>query len=165
LQARVDHNALDVNAGAKETMRIRPRFLIGVGLIAAAIGYLIFSSIRTTSEYYLTVPEVAAPKTELGGRAIRVAGRVKPGNIAWDPNSLTLKFEIAPIPDLEASGAPVKPVSAVASDVAADPVSFRVVSAGEPKPDMFAPGRDVIVEGKLGPDGGRERKAIQGKQR
>jgi cytochrome c-type biogenesis protein CcmE len=130
-------------------MRIRPRFFIGVGLIALAIGYLIFSSIRTTSEYYLTVPEVAARQTELGGQSIRVAGRVKPGNIAWDPNSLTLKFEIAPIPDIDASGAPVKPVSVVASD----PVSFRVIAAGEPKPDMFAPGRDVIVEGKLGPDG------------
>ena len=128
-------------------MRIRPRFFIGVGLIAAAIGYLIFSSIRTTSEYYLTVPEVAARQSELGGQAIRVAGRVKPGNIGWDPNSLTLKFEIAPIPDLDASGAPVKPV------LASDPVSFRVVAAGEPKPDMFAPGRDVIVEGKLGADG------------
>ncbi|SRR5258708_29945531 len=128
-------------------MRIRPRFFIGVGLIALAIGYLIFSSIRTTSEYYLTVPEVAARQTELGGQSIRVAGRVKPGNIAWDPNSLTLKFEIAPIPDIDASGAPVKPV------VASDPVSFRVISAGEPKPDMFAPGRDVIVEGKFGPDG------------
>ncbi len=130
-------------------MRIRPRFFIGVGLIALAIGYLIFSSIRTTSEYYLTVTEVAARQTELGGQSIRVAGRVKPGNIAWDPNSLTLKFEIAPIPDIDASGAPVKPVSVVASD----PVSFRVIAAGEPKPDMFAPGRDVIVEGKLGPDG------------
>ena len=62
-------------------MRIRPRFFIGVGLIAPAIGYLIFSSIRTTSEYYLTVPEVAARESELGGQAIRVAGRVKPGNI------------------------------------------------------------------------------------
>jgi len=130
-------------------MRIRPRFFIGVGLIALAIGYLIFSSIRTTSEYYLTVTEVAARQSELGGQSIRVAGRVKPGNIAWDPNSLTLKFEIAPIPDIDASGAPVKPVSVVASD----PVSFRVIAAGEPKPDMFAPGRDVIVEGKLGPDG------------
>ena len=128
-------------------MRIRPRFFIGGGLIVLAIGYLIFSSIRTTSEYYLTVPEVAARQSELGGQAIRVAGRVKPGNIGWDPNSLTLKFEIAPIPDLDASGAPVKPV------LASDPVSFRVVAAGEPKPDMFAPGRDVIVEGKLGADG------------
>jgi cytochrome c-type biogenesis protein CcmE len=130
-------------------MRIRLRFFIGGALIALAIGYLIFSSIRTTSEYYLTVSEVAARQTELGGQSIRVAGRVKPGNIAWDPNSLTLKFEIAPIPDVDASGAPVKPVSVVASD----PVSFRVIAAGEPKPDMFAPGRDVIVEGKLTPDG------------
>jgi cytochrome c-type biogenesis protein CcmE len=106
---------------------------------------LIFSSIRTTSEYYLTVPEVAARQGELGGQAIRVAGRVKPGNIDWDPNSLTLKFEIVPIPDVDAAA--VKPV------VATDAVSFRVVAAGEPKPDMFAPGRDVIVEGKIGPDG------------
>jgi len=129
-------------------MKIRPRFFIGGGLIVLAIGYLIFSSIRTTSEYYLTVPEVAARESELGGQAIRVAGRVKPGNIAWDPNSLTLKFEIAPIPDVDAAGAPVvKPV------IESDPASFRVVAAGEPKPDMFAPGRDVIVEGKLGPDG------------
>ena len=130
-------------------MRIRPRFFIGVGLIAVAIGYLIFSAIRTTSEYYLTVPEVAARQGELGGQALRVAGRVKAGTINWEPNSLTLIFEIVPIPDVDASGAPIKPVSVVASD----PVSFRVVSAGEPKPDMFAPGRDVIVEGKLGADG------------
>jgi cytochrome c-type biogenesis protein CcmE len=128
-------------------MRIRPRFFIGGGLIVLSIGYLIFSSIRTTSEYYLTVPEVAARQGELGGQAIRVAGRVKPGNIAWDPDSLTLKFEIGPIPDVDAAGAPVKPV------LASDPISFRVVSSGEPKPDMFAPGRDVIVEGRLGADG------------
>jgi cytochrome c-type biogenesis protein CcmE len=128
-------------------MRIRPRFFIGVGLIAVAIGYLIFNAIRTTSEYYLTVNEVAARQSELGGQALRVAGRVKPDNIDWDPNTLTLKFEIAPIPDVDAGGAPLKTVAA------SDPASFRVVSAGEPKPDMFAPGRDVIVEGKIGPDG------------
>ena len=132
-------------------MRIRPRFFIGVGLIAVAIGYLIFSAIRTTSEYYLTVSEVAARRAELDGQAIRVAGRVKAGNIEWDPNTLTLKFVVVPIPDVDA--APVKPVSVVASDAASDPVSFRVVAAGEPKPDMFAPGRDVIVEGKLGAGG------------
>jgi len=128
-------------------MRIRPRFFVGVGLIAVAIGYLIFSAIRTTSEYYLTVPEVAARQAELSGQALRVAGRVKPNSISWDPNSLTLKFEIAAIPDVDVSGAPLKQV------VASDPMSFRVVSTGEPKPDMFAPGRDVIVEGSFGPDG------------
>ncbi len=128
-------------------MRIRPRFFIGVGLIAVAIGYLIFSAIRTTSEYYLTVTEVAARQSELGGQALRVAGRVKAGTINWNPDTLTLKFEIVAIPDADAAAGAVKPV------VASDPVSFRVVCAGEPKPDMFAPGRDVIVEGRLGADG------------
>jgi len=128
-------------------MRIRPRFFIGVGLIVLAVGYLIFSAIRTTSEYYLTVSEVASRQSELGGQALRVAGRVKAGTINWDPNTLTLRFEIVPIPDVDAAGGAVKPV------VASDPVSLRVVCAGEPKPDMFAPGRDVIVEGKLGPGG------------
>jgi len=128
-------------------MEVRPRFFIGAGLIVLAIGYLIVSSIRTTSEYYLTVPEVAARQSELGGQALRVAGRVKAGTIDWDPNSLTLKFEIGPIPDVDTAAGAVKPV------VASDPVSFRVVCAGEPKPDMFAPGRDVIVEGKLGAGG------------
>jgi cytochrome c-type biogenesis protein CcmE len=90
---------------------------------------------------------VAARQSELGGQALRVAGRVKAGTINWEPNTLTLKFEIVPIPDVDASGAPVKPV------LASDPISFRVMSAGEPKPDMFAPGRDVIVEGTLGADG------------
>ena len=126
-------------------MRIRPRFFIGAGLIVVAIGYLIVSAIRTTSEYYLTVNEVSSRQAELGGQALRVAGRVKAGTISWDPNTLTLKFEIGPIPDVDAAA--VRPVAVT------DPASLRVVCAGEPKPDMFAVGRDVIVEGRLGSDG------------
>ena len=87
-------------------MNIRPRFFIGAGLIVLAIGYLIFNAMRTTSEYYLTVTEVAARQSELGAQALRVAGRVKPGTINWDPNTLTLKFEIVPIPDLDAAARP-----------------------------------------------------------
>jgi len=133
-------------------MNIRPRFFIGAGLIILAIGYLIGNAMRTTSEYYLTVTEVAARQSELGGQALRVAGRVKPGTTDWDPNTLTLKFEIVPIPDVDAGGALIKPVVAT-EPVSTEPVSFSVVAAGEPKPDMFAPGRDVIVEGKLGAGG------------
>lgn len=133
-------------------MNIRPRFFIGAGLIILAIGYLIGNAMRTTSEYYLTVAEVAARQSELGSQSLRVAGRVKPGTVNWDPNTLTLKFEIVPIPELDPGAAPIKPVIAT-EPAAAEPISFRVVSAGEPKPDMFAPGRDVIVEGKLGAGG------------
>jgi cytochrome c-type biogenesis protein CcmE len=129
-------------------MRIRPRFFIGGSLIALAIAYLIVSAIRSTSEYYLTVNELSARQSELGIDPIRVAGRVKPGTISWDPNTLTLKFVIVPIPDPATPG-PVQAVSVKTSD----PVSFPVFCAGQAKPDMLAPNRDVIVEGKLGAGG------------
>ena len=122
-------------------MRIKPRFLIGGGLIVAAIAYLIVIGIRSTSEYYLTVDEAAARQTDLMGQPIRVAGRVKAGTIDWDPASLTLSFAITPLPP--EAGAKVEPVSL-------HPVQeINVVCKGQPKPDMFAPGRDVIVEGHL----------------
>jgi cytochrome c-type biogenesis protein CcmE len=110
--------------------------------MAAAIGYLIVTAIRNTAEYYLTVDEVGARRPELGGQALRIAGRVKPGSISWDPQSLTLAFAIMAIPDPDAGG--VQPAAAVT------PLSFHVVCRGQPKPDMFAEGRDVIVEGQLG---------------
>jgi cytochrome c-type biogenesis protein CcmE len=125
-------------------MRIRPRFYIGGALIALAIAYLIVSAISSTSEYYLTVDEVGARQAELGRDPIRIAGRVKPGTISWEPNTLTLKFVIVPIPD-PAPTAPVRPVSVKA----VDSVSFPVFCEGQPKPDMLAENRDVIVEGKL----------------
>ena len=127
-------------------MRFRLRFVIGSTLIVGAIAYLIATAIRNTSEYYLTVSEVAARQAELDGQSLRVAGRVKAGTIAWDPSSLTLKFAILPIPEPARDGA-VTPVAVT------DPASFNVTSVGEPKPDMFAEGRDVIVEGKLLPSG------------
>ncbi len=123
-------------------MRLKLRFVVGSALIVAAVAYLITTAIRSTSEYYLTVNEVAARQAELGGQTLRIAGRVKPGTILWDPSSLTLKFAIVQIPEPDRDGA-VKSVSST------DPVSFNVVSTGEPKPDMFAEGRDVIVEGRL----------------
>ena len=127
-------------------MRLKLRFVIGSALIVGAIAYLIVTAIRSTSEYYLTVNEVAARQAELGGQSLRIAGRVKVGTITWDPASLTLQFAIVPIPGPASDGG-------VAPVVATDPVSFKVTSVGEPKPDMFAENRDVIVEGKLLPAG------------
>lgn len=126
-------------------MRIKPRFLLGGGLIIVAVGYLIYTAIMNTAEYYLTVDEVQARQTELQGQALRVAGRVVPGTVSWDPSSLTLGFAIGAIPDPQAPA--IKPVSSVSSVQ-----QFRVLCKGQPKPDMFAENRDVIVEGRLGAD-------------
>jgi hypothetical protein len=93
------------------------------------------------------------------------------GTISWQPASLTLKFAITQpgeagsgdsSPQVTQAALPIRPagnahvdshdgdpaITSVAGAVAAS--SFYVVSRGQPKPDMFAPGRDVIVEGKLG---------------
>jgi len=125
-------------------MKIRSRFVVGAVVMAAAIGYLIFSAIRTTSQYYLTVDEAEARLASIDGQPVRIAGRVKPGGIRWDPATLTLSFAISEIPAAVKNG--IQPA------VAADAPSFSVICVGRPKPDMFAPGRDVIVEGRIGGD-------------
>jgi cytochrome c-type biogenesis protein CcmE len=134
-------------------MRSKLRFVFGAGLIVLAIAYLIYAAVRNTSEYYLTVNEVGAKQAQLSGQMLRIAGRVKAGSISWDPATLTLAFAIVSPPNPE--GAPaVKPVSA------AEPTEFQVIERGEPKPDMFAPGRDVIVEGRLAHDGSIEARQV-----
>ena len=121
-------------------MRIKPRFLIGGTVIVGVIAYLIVTSIRNTSEYYLTVPEAAARQSELHNQSLRIAGRVRPDAVSWDPATLTLSFSIGSIPDSHHPS-----IERVAG--ASDPI-ISVICIGQPKPDMFAPGRDVIVEGR-----------------
>jgi cytochrome c-type biogenesis protein CcmE len=121
------------------------RFVLGAGVVVLAIGYLIVTAVRNTSEYYMTVNEVGAREAQLSGQMLRVAGRVKAGSISWDPATLTLGFVMVSPPNPD--GSPVKPVAV------AEATEFRVIARGEPKPDMFAAGRDVIVEGRLGAGG------------
>ncbi len=105
------------------------RFVIGSAVIVAAIGWLMYTGIRETSAYYLTIQEFLPKKDEYAAMPLRVAGRVQPGSIAYDARSLDLKFHLAGFPG-ESEGQFV-------------PVAFNGI-----KPDMFADGRDVIVEGR-----------------
>jgi cytochrome c-type biogenesis protein CcmE len=130
------------------------RFAIGAGLIVAAIGYLIVTAVRNTAEYYLTVNEVKLRQGELGGQMLRVAGRVAPGSIAWNPITLTLSFGLAQPPPGDQPG-----VKAVAATLTG-PAVFHVICRGQPKPDMFAANRDVIVEGSLAADGSIEARQV-----
>jgi cytochrome c-type biogenesis protein CcmE len=137
-------------------MRIKPRFLIGGALIAGAILYLITTAIRNTAEYYLTVPEVAAATDTLKGQPLRIAGRVKPASVSWDPSTLRLVFTIVPIPSTNGAKSSIRPTASSVNRVkmsengsGTNSPAFLVISVGQPKPDMFAENRDVIVEGKL----------------
>ena len=104
----------------------RRRFIVGAVLIAAAVSYLVYAGIRTTSMYYFEMDEFLASRAQHEGEAMRVKGWVRKGSIKWDPRTNELAFELAK-----------------KDDAAAVPVAYRGVL-----PDMFAEGREVVVEGR-----------------
>ena len=119
--------------GAKQS-----KFLLGALLIVGAVGYLIYTSIQETKVYYFTIDEFLLNQEALTNTDVRVAGRVQDGSIQWDPAALNLTFRLTPIEP------GTIPVGAIPAGVA---VSYQGIL-----PDMFAEGRDVIVEGLYTPD-------------
>lgn len=110
------------------------KFGIGACVLAASIGYLMFAGLQQSSTYYFTLAEFLPRKDDLAGQGVRVAGRVAPGSL-WKQTSAKgteMKFVIG---DFE--GPDHVPVMGTV------PVVFTGVV-----PDMFAEGRDVIIEGR-----------------
>jgi cytochrome c-type biogenesis protein CcmE len=101
------------------------RFIIGACIIVAAVSYLVFTGIRETSVYYFTIDEFLLQRDAMAQEDVRVAGRVGVETVDWNPTTLDLRFELGDF----AGGDGV-------------PVTYNGIL-----PDMFAEGRDVIVEG------------------
>jgi cytochrome c-type biogenesis protein CcmE len=128
------------------------KFLIGASAIVLAVATLIYSAVRETSAYFVTVDEYATTAAQHAGKPLRLAGRVSDGTVKWDPKTLDLEFVIVPIPPKAAAehaladGGEAVPVAATApaASGASLPVRYNGIL-----PDMFADGRDVIVEGKV----------------
>src|SRR5262245_66588919 len=98
------------------------RKVIAGGLvIAAALGYLVYSGVSRSVVYFVTPSELqAAP---VAGKAYRLGGMVKPGTLKWDPRSLELAFTLS-------------------DGLAAVPVRHH----GTP-PDLFGEGRGAVGAG------------------
>lgn len=112
------------------------RFAVAACLLIGAVGYLMYSGVRQTAVYYLTISELLAKKESLANEGIRVAGRVEVGSVTRKMTSSgeELNFRLG---DFKTDGA-----DGSEGTVA---VHFTGVT-----PDMFksAGGSDVIVEGK-----------------
>ena len=109
------------------------RFFFGILFVIGAVAYLIYTGIRETSNYYLTIEEFLPQKEAFANEGVRLAGRVQAGSIQWDPKALQLRFVLGPFKEQ---------VGTTAQTVGI-PVHYQGVL-----PDMFAEGRDVIVEGR-----------------
>ena len=125
-------------------MTSKSKFSFGVLLVVAAVGYLMYTGIRETSTYYLTIEEFLLKREALANEGVRVAGRVQAGSVRWDAKELRLSFVLGPF---KKEGEADHPVGV--------PVHYQGVL-----PDMFAEGRDVIVEGRYDAGGALAAKTL-----
>jgi len=103
-------------------MSLKPKFVVGIVIVAAAIAYMIYAGVTQSAVYFITPSELAAsPKP---GKAYRLGGMVEKGSVKWTPATLDLSFTVS-------------------DGVAKVPVRHH----GTP-PDLFGEGRGAVVEGK-----------------
>ena len=132
----------------------RTKFILGGLLILAAVVYLIVSSTKASAEYFMTIDELKAEGSAAVGKSLRASGAVVGDTIQYDPQTLTLTFEVAHVPgdnaEIEAEGG----LAAVLHQAVIDPTRARmkVVYVG-PKPDLLRDEAQAIMTGHLGEDG------------
>jgi cytochrome c-type biogenesis protein CcmE len=126
-------------------MNRKLRFLVASLLLIGAVGYLMYTGVRQSAVYYLTIEEFLAKKEALANEGIRVAGRVTKGSVTkkMTGSGEELNFRLG---DFKTDGTADGTADGKdAADVHGVPVYFVGVT-----PDMFKAegGSDVIVEGK-----------------
>lgn len=112
----------------------RMRLIVSGAIILLVLTWLIYSNMEGSTAYYLTAGELMA-----GGpsdRLVRVSGLVVGQTIDWDPQEMTLRFEIA-----DESGSL--------------PVLYNGI-----RPDMLQDGTQAVVEGRYTTSGVFEATAV-----
>ena len=132
----------------------RLKFIIGGLLIVAAIVYLIFSSTQANAQYFYTVQELNAKKSDLIDQNVRVSGAVIGDSIQYDSQSLELHFTVAHVPgdnkEVEAQGG----LAAVLHAAVTDPARERMqVLYNGVMPDLLRDEAQAIMTGHLNADG------------
>ena len=135
-------------------LRGRLKFIIGGLLILTAVVYLIFSSTKANAEFFMTVDELQAQRTDMLGRNLRISGAVVGSTIQFNPGTQILAFDIANVPGdnatIEAQGGLAK----VLHEAVVDPARKRLtINYSGPKPDLMRDEAQAIITGHLGEDG------------
>ena len=97
--------------------------IVGITVILAALGFLVYQGLSNNLVYYVTPSELPANGASAAGQSLRIGGQVRPGSRQWSAATQTLRF------------------------VLQDPkAAIRVISHGLPPP-MFREGAGVVIEG------------------
>jgi cytochrome c-type biogenesis protein CcmE len=132
----------------------RAKFIVGGLLIFAAIVYLIFSSTQANAQYFYTVDELNAKKSEIVDQNVRVSGAVIGESIQYDPQTLELRFTVAHVPgdnkEVEAEGGLAAVLHAAVTDPGRERMQVLYVGV---MPDLLRDEAQAIMTGHLGADG------------
>ena len=132
----------------------RLKFIIGGLLIIAAVVYLIVSSTRASAQYFLTVNELIEKGNKVSGRDLRISGAVIGDTIHYDPQTLTLTFEVAHVPgdnsEIEAQGGLAEVLHVAVMDPSRKRLTVQYTGV---KPDLLRNEAQAIVTGRIGEDG------------
>ncbi len=113
-------------------MKRNYKFGIGAILLVSSIGYLMYAGVEQSSAYYFTIEEFLPRRDAMVGQGVRIAGRVAPGSLTKNTSAkgTEMTFRVGEFTDDDAA--------------ATDTVAVEYTGV---VPDMFAEGRDVIIEG------------------
>jgi cytochrome c-type biogenesis protein CcmE len=132
----------------------RTKFILGGVLILAAVVYLIVSSTQASAEYFMTIDELNAEGSAAVGKSLRLSGAVIGDTIQYDPQSLTLTFEVAHVPgdnaEIEAQGGLAEVLHAAVMDSSRSRVK---VTYNGVMPDLLRNEAQAIMTGRMEANG------------
>ena len=109
--------------------RQRTKFIIGATVVIFIVGYLVYSGMKGSSLYYMTVSELVAQGSGVYEEGVRISGEVQTGSVQWDAGTLDLSF------------------------VMTDGKQNVDVTYRGGLPDLFREGSPVVIEGRYSSDG------------
>ncbi len=113
-------------------MQAKYKFLSGAVLVGGTVGFLMTSGIKETGVYFLTPSELAAKvqaDPSFHNVGVKMGARVVHGSISRDVGTQTIAFQVT-------------------DGTQSYPVVYRGLA-----PDTFTDDVDVVVEGRLDPNG------------
>jgi cytochrome c-type biogenesis protein CcmE len=79
----------------KKRTWLNPKIAIAVAVLAVAVGYLMYTSVQSTSaSFFVTVSELTDRGDEMDGERVRVSGDIVEGSVVQDGLGSEIYFEI-----------------------------------------------------------------------
>jgi cytochrome c-type biogenesis protein CcmE len=143
-----------VAATAKARSGLQVRFAAVGFVVMAALAALLLGGTLFSGRFFITVDEVVA-RPELAGKSVKISGAVIGETIRFDPDTQTISFTIAHVPDniaeIEAAGGLAEALHLAVSNPTAQRLS--VVVRNQAMPDLLQDEAQAILTGRLGEDG------------